>query len=278
MSETKQVRRTLLHPVALSILLHVLLIMVVIRFAQTAPRSLQVPRSSEPMWVDLTRPTLPEGREIVDLRAPANRRRPDSARHLSRRDHDARREMRRRDTEPNPAGRSARPAVPPEPARPRAAPPPTGSRPVAPTGPPVSSLEMLSRGSFANYLALRGRGGAYNPEADAQGDAIDIDTEEFRYLGYMLHLKERIEGRWNGSGYPIDRERTGRLAMTVLGTGELADVTLTESCGDRTLDWRIIRAIRDASPYNPLPRSWNEDHLTVNFTFHYLLENRSGLF
>jgi protein TonB len=102
-------------------------------------------------------------------------------------------------------------------------------------------------------------------------DAISINTDDLRYLTYMLGLKRRIEFIWQ---YPPAAVAAGiqgelLLSFTIRQDGQLADVALVRSSGHRILDDEAIQAVRSASPYAPLPESWHQDRITITGSFIY---------
>lgn len=102
-------------------------------------------------------------------------------------------------------------------------------------------------------------------------DTVSINTDDLRYLSYMLRLKQRIELIWR---YPPEAVAAGihgdlLLNFTIRQDGQLTDVTLIQSSGYRVLDEEAIQAVRAAAPYAPLPESWHQDRITVTGNFIY---------
>ena len=107
-------------------------------------------------------------------------------------------------------------------------------------------------------------------------DRIAINTDDRRYLTYMLGLKRRIELIWQ---YPPQAAASGLqgdllLNFTICQDGQLADVALVRSSGHRILDEAAIHAVRSASPYAPLPESWHQDRITITGSFIYYGSHR----
>jgi protein TonB len=100
---------------------------------------------------------------------------------------------------------------------------------------------------------------------------ITFDTKEFKYEGYMMRLKERIEGIWK---YPPDAVRRGihgdlEIDFTIKKNGRLADVELRRGSGYPDLDRAAMQALQDGEPYWPLPDEWGKDELTIHGHFVY---------
>ncbi|HXX53592.1 MAG TPA: TonB family protein [Thermodesulfovibrionales bacterium] len=108
-------------------------------------------------------------------------------------------------------------------------------------------------------------------EEKRQNSGITFDTNEFKYEGYMMKLKSRIEGIWR---YPQDAARRGLygdlyIRFTIKKNGKLEDVELVRTSGNKSLDDAAMRALKDGEPYWPLPDEWGKDALTVTGHFVY---------
>ena len=115
------------------------------------------------------------------------------------------------------------------------------------------------------------------PNKLKRGTEISLNTLDYKFHSYYLALKRKIELVWE---YPYKARRTGvqgRLLMrfVINQDGSLAEVTILRSSGVALLDHEAVRAIRDASPFPPLPERMNTERLTVTATFEYLLTYRS---
>jgi len=102
---------------------------------------------------------------------------------------------------------------------------------------------------------------------------VDLNTTEYKYISYFTKLKERIYQVWK---YPkesqIRREQGNlRIVFTLRKDGYLESVRIIESSGFENLDREVLRTIRVASPYNPFPKSWEEEKLKIPATFDYKL-------
>jgi TonB family protein len=161
-------------------------------------------------------------------------------------------------------------AVPPlsSPVTPR----PDLREPVAPQSSPVPAPKQSIPGlPFVDLKDLEKEAKLYTDKEMPKQDAISINTDELRYLTYMLGLKRRIELIWQ---YPPQASASGiqgdlLLNFTIRQDGQLTDVTLIQSSGYRVLDAEAIRAVRAAAPYAPLPESWHQDRITITGNFIY---------
>lgn len=259
----------------LSVLLHLLLLLLLWRYAGISETRIPQTLPEKLLWADLE--PAPSGR-VVETKRPANQEKPDRADHLARQSHALPRQQRLKNQPIRPFdGGPANPRTSTRPSYDPLAPDPYGLPPTSRL-PKVSATDLLNRSSFGDYMTNRNNQSVYNPDLPEAGDAVWINTNEFKYVSYFMHLKERIEDSWKHTRPSYTQKRTGVLSMTILAGGELADVSLIESCGERPLDLAILSAIRMAAPFNPLPKAWDQPALTVNFQFHYLLDRGYSLF
>jgi protein TonB len=107
---------------------------------------------------------------------------------------------------------------------------------------------------------------------------ISLNTLDYKFHSYYLALKRKIELVWE---YPYQARRTGLqgrllIRFVINQDGSLADVRILRSSGSGLLDGEAVRAIRNASPFPPLPKRMNTEPLPVTAPFEYLLSYRSG--
>lgn len=111
-------------------------------------------------------------------------------------------------------------------------------------------------------------------KGDDTGSGITFSTKEYKYYGYMIRLKEKIEGIWE---YPPDAAARGiygvvYIRFIILRNGELGEVKLLRTSGYKVLDDAAMKALKEGAPYWPLPEGWKEDSVTIPAQFIYNLE------
>lgn len=119
----------------------------------------------------------------------------------------------------------------------------------------------------ANYEAWQSEKKHSNSKA-----AIGFDTGDMKYIGYMQHLKEKIEYVWVYPQRAIEQRLQGDLdiTFTINKNGTLSEVKVTRTSGYPVLDEAAVKALRDGMPYWPLPDAWHKDNLTIHGTFQYV--------
>jgi len=124
---------------------------------------------------------------------------------------------------------------------------------------------------FADQKELDKLAKVFTEKEMPKRDTISINTDDLRYLSYMLRLKQRIELIWKYPPEAIVAGLQGNLLLnfTIRQDGQLTDVSLLRSSGYRVLDEEAIQAVREAAPYSPLPESWHQDRITITGNFIY---------
>lgn len=104
-------------------------------------------------------------------------------------------------------------------------------------------------------------------------DTISINTDDLKYFSYTLKLKNKIEYIWRYPQSAAERGIQGNLLLTftIQRNGYVSEVRVVSTSGYEILDLEAVRAIKEASPFAPLPDSWNEDYITI--TGHFVYHN-----
>lgn len=105
------------------------------------------------------------------------------------------------------------------------------------------------------------------------GDRIDINTSEYRFIGYFTNMRKAIELVWN---YPIEASQRGMqgevgLEFAINKDGTTSRIKVLKSSGYDVLDRAIVDAIRLASPFSPLPTGFGKNKIVVTGSFRYVL-------
>lgn len=103
------------------------------------------------------------------------------------------------------------------------------------------------------------------------GEVLDLNTTEYKYISYFVHLKRSIQAVWI---YPAEAQRKGWrgtviIRFTILKGGKVILIRVISSSGRKMLDDAAVQALKDASPFNPIPDNYEKDKLTINGAFVY---------
>lgn len=106
-----------------------------------------------------------------------------------------------------------------------------------------------------------------------KNDSITFDTSDYKYVGYMRKLKEKIESIWV---YPPEAKARGlygdlKIRFTIKKDGKLGAVELERTSGYKMLDDAAMKALKDGEPYWPVPEEWGMDSYTILGHFVYTI-------
>lgn len=106
-----------------------------------------------------------------------------------------------------------------------------------------------------------------------EGDKVDINTSDYRYISYFTGMRKAIELVWN---YPVSAARRGHqgvvgIQFVIYKNGKVKGLKLVSSSGYRALDNAILEAIRLSSPFSPLPDGFKKSKMVVTGNFRYVL-------
>ena len=105
-----------------------------------------------------------------------------------------------------------------------------------------------------------------------EGETVSLNTREFKYYAYFSHIKKQIEMAWNYPSEAQEKSWGGRLnvVFVIEENGRVSSVKLIKSSGYEILDDAAIRAIKFASPFNPIPESLGAERLKISASFEYI--------
>lgn len=131
--------------------------------------------------------------------------------------------------------------------------------------PTSSDLALQMKAGYQDYI---------DEDLDS-GDRVDLNTSDYRLIGYFTTLRKAFELVWN---YPSIAVRQGwqgvvSVEFTIQKDGSLKNVRVVQSSGYQILDQSVVDALVRASPYSPLPKGINKDKLKITGNFRYILSN-----
>jgi TonB family protein len=98
-----------------------------------------------------------------------------------------------------------------------------------------------------------------------------IGMSTFPYTYYLQAIHAKISSNWVTA--LIRSGASGNLATEVsfriFRNGRTSEPEIRTSSGNRTMDLSAIRAIRNASPFPPLPRDYEDEYLIVRLIFEH---------
>lgn len=110
--------------------------------------------------------------------------------------------------------------------------------------------------------------------ASATIGGISLNTTEWDFAPYLLDLKRRIKQKWIP---PIAFTALGAIhgytwvRFRIYPDGNMEAMEVVETEGHDSLHRSSSNAVKGAAPFRPLPKDFPEDYLEITFGFYYLL-------
>lgn len=104
-----------------------------------------------------------------------------------------------------------------------------------------------------------------SPAANAAGGAARADLEK-KYPAYFGTIKSYVDENWQ---YPMGVNDSIEIIVSVkiARTGKLLDVSVEKSSGDKAFDASLLKAIKKAAPFPPLPVDMEGSFLETGLRF-----------
>jgi periplasmic protein TonB len=141
----------------------------------------------------------------------------------------------------------------------------------------VSSLFSESKGTLAmldelnqKKYAPQNRQVEENEELDGD-DSIPLNTKDAKYVSYFSRVKQQIQRAWIYPSQATKNTMGGELSLKfeISKDGNLLSLRLINTSGSNILDANAIKAVREAAPYYPFPRTIPKEKLSILATFVY---------
>ncbi|MDP6367819.1 MAG: TonB family protein [Nitrospinota bacterium] len=111
---------------------------------------------------------------------------------------------------------------------------------------------------------------------EEEGEAVSLDTRNYKYASYFAHIKKRIQESWHWP--PEARKYFGKLKLKFVlrDDGKLHRVELLSSSKYKILDDEALSAIAKAAPFRPFPLAFKRKLLPIEAVFSYENSSRIG--
>lgn len=178
-------------------------------------------------------------------------------------------------------------AVAPSVVAPQVAPPPAITQPVI--TPPVvtpprvaSRTTQVARSDAEALKAAAAPAGITPSPLEAQSgsslkEGLGVGSEPGVHVGntdpalayYIVLIQDKIEGNWTTPKMGQDTMASVILSLRILRSGQLRDLGVDSSSGDRHLDDSALRAVRLSTPLPPLPPLYKAETLFLRIRFNF---------
>ncbi len=174
---------------------------------------------------------------------------------------------------PAPSTVAPRPVV-----APKVAPPPPIAQPVI-TPPVITPPKVASRASQIAQSDLQStKAGAAPSEAQSDVSAaqgLGIGNQPGVFVGntdpalayYFVLVQDKITSNWTPPRMTAGTMGSVNVSLRVLRSGQVRDLGIDTSSGDRAIDDSALRAVRLSSPMPPLPPLFKAETLSLELRF-----------
>ena len=102
-------------------------------------------------------------------------------------------------------------------------------------------------------------------------EPIPLDTKEKKYVSYFGRIKQQIQRAWIYPTQGTKKRLSGEVTLRfeISKEGNLLDLRLINTSGINVLDINAIKAVKNAAPYYPFPKTISKKKLSILATFVY---------
>ena len=102
-------------------------------------------------------------------------------------------------------------------------------------------------------------------------EPIPLDTKEKKYVSYFGRIKQQIQRAWIYPTQGTKKRLSGEVTLRfeISKEGNLLDLRLINTSGIDVLDINAIKAVKNAAPYYPFPKTISKKKLSILATFVY---------
>ena len=100
-----------------------------------------------------------------------------------------------------------------------------------------------------------------------QGGRVSVLNPSFRYSSYLAKFVDKVEGVFHYRN-PDYTKKDGMALVKLLRNGELVELKLLQSSGNRSFDEAALNALQTAAPYAPFPSKWEDEELYIEVIFY----------
>lgn len=106
------------------------------------------------------------------------------------------------------------------------------------------------------------------PTVMQPSSTISPETAQFPYLYYLKNVREKISHNWAWKPQESGRLKTV-IYFKIKRNGSITEPYFKEKSNNNLFDSIAMRAVRNSSPFPPLPAGYEEDTLGIYFEFAY---------
>ena len=126
-------------------------------------------------------------------------------------------------------------------------------------------LKKLDKNKWENPKTFQKKN-RETPKPKPQAASSITALENFPYTWYLTTLQNKVKQVWS---QPQDTilKKGAQIKFLISRNGGVSQVKLIQTSGSSLMDESAMRAVREGSPYAPLPRQYDGNSLTVTIIF-----------
>ena len=107
-----------------------------------------------------------------------------------------------------------------------------------------------------------------NSKQNSENKVIETQQIDNSIQQYMDNMQHTVKANWNPK---TNSENSTRVVLKyrIHKNGEISNIEVLKSSGDKQMDETAIEAVKKSSPLAELPDALQENYVDVNFSFDY---------
>ena len=99
------------------------------------------------------------------------------------------------------------------------------------------------------------------------GIGVSVESGNFPYVGYINILRNKVAENWSPAPYASGGVKKVLVYFNISRNGLVDKLAVKETSGVSYVDRSAIRAVKNSSPFPPLPPGFPDEYLGVYFMF-----------
>ena len=155
---------------------------------------------------------------------------------------------------------------------------PSERQPVAPSAPPkivapqVASAPAISQPVITPPVVDLAKAGAGQGLGVAMETGVTVGSTDPALAYYFVLIQDKITGNWTPPKMSPGTTASVSLSLRILRSGQVRNLAVGASSGDRLLDDSAIHAVGLSSPLPPLPPLFKAEALSLDLRFTFVGE------
>ena len=132
--------------------------------------------------------------------------------------------------------------------------------------PPEEQPKTLPKSPIAPKNPSKTPGLPGGKEVKGQAGTLVVGNGDFDYDFYLAMIQSKISQNFRPPP-GVRAQSQATMSFTILKSGDITNVTLSQSSGNLLIDQAAERAIRAAGSFPPLPSQYDQGRLDIYFEF-----------